>query len=142
MKKNGSKRWAWLGGKHCLDFGVASAQPAEAHHRQESPLQGTTIQAGLGPIFSTVLRGLTAISDRLTDAAVQLAPADASPAVVRVAVNAGLVLLALSFVKSLLSVGVQGGCCYRRTELRHGPTPTVDVQLTAIPRPGNHVSTL
>lgn len=37
--------------------------------------------------------------------ALQFAPADASPAVVRVAVNAGLVLVALSFVKSLLSVG-------------------------------------
>lgn len=83
------------------------------------PLQGTTIQAGLGPIFSTALRGVTAISERLTEAAVQVAPADTSPAVVRVAVNAGLVLLSLSFVKSLLSVSfvhpAAAACCFRGT---------------------------
>ena len=59
---------------------------------------------GLGPVLTTALRGLSAISERLTDFALQYAPADASPGVVRVAVNAGLILLALSFVKSLLSV--------------------------------------
>lgn len=67
--------------------------------------QGSTVQApGLGPVLGTALRGLAAITDRLTDVALQYAPADASPGVVRVAVNAGLLLLALSFVKSLLSV--------------------------------------
>ncbi|PRW33572.1 F-box LRR-repeat 21 isoform A [Chlorella sorokiniana] len=66
--------------------------------------QGSSVQApGVGPVFNTALRGLSAISERLTDFALQYAPADASPGVVRVAVNAGLVLLALSFVKSLLS---------------------------------------
>jgi len=59
---------------------------------------------GFGPVFNTALRGLSVISERLTDFALQYAPADASPGVVKVAVNAGLVLLALSFVKSLLSV--------------------------------------
>jgi hypothetical protein len=59
---------------------------------------------GLGPIVSTTLRGLSVITDKLTDIAVRYAPEDASPAVVRVAVNAGLVLVALSFVKSILSV--------------------------------------
>lgn len=70
---------------------------------------GTTIQPGVGPILSTTLRGLSAITDRLTGVALQLAPADASPAVVRVAVSAGLVLLALSFVKSLLSFSLTLG---------------------------------
>lgn len=65
--------------------------------------RGTTIKPGVGPIFSTAMRGLTAVSERLADVALQFAPADASPGAVRVAVNVGLVLLALSFVKSLLS---------------------------------------
>jgi len=67
--------------------------------------QGSTLQPGVGPILSTAMRGLAAITDKLTDVALQFAPADASPGVVRVAVNAGLVLVALSFVKSILSVG-------------------------------------
>lgn len=68
-------------------------------------LQGSAVQApGFGPVVNTALRGLSAISERLTDFALQYAPADASPGVVRVAVNAGMLLLALSFVKSLLSV--------------------------------------
>ncbi|KAL4419811.1 hypothetical protein ABPG75_006909 [Micractinium tetrahymenae] len=71
---------------------------------EEWEQQGSTVQApGLGPIFSTALRGVNAISGKLTDIALQFAPADASPGVVRVAVNAGLVLVALSFVKSVLS---------------------------------------
>ena len=68
-------------------------------------LQGSAVQApGFGLVVNTALRGLSAISERLTDFALQYAPADASPGVVRVAVNAGMLLLALSFVKSLLSV--------------------------------------
>lgn len=85
--------------------------PLTAHHPASSAglPQGSAVQApGLGPVFNTALRGLSAISERLTDLALQYAPADASPGVVRVAVNAGLILLALSFVKSLLSVSV--GC--------------------------------
>lgn len=71
---------------------------------EEWEQQGTTVQApGLGPILSTALRGVNAVSAKLTDIALQFAPADASPGVVRVAVNAGLVLVALSFVKSVLS---------------------------------------
>ncbi|PSC70085.1 KRAB-A domain-containing 2-like [Micractinium conductrix] len=65
---------------------------------------GTSIQGpGLGPILNTALRGVGAVADRLTDVALQFVPADVSPGVVRVAVSAGLVLLALSFVKSILS---------------------------------------
>lgn len=59
---------------------------------------------GLGPILGTAMRGLSLVTDKLTDVALPYAPADASPGVVRVTVSAGLVLLALSFVKSLLSV--------------------------------------
>ncbi|KAL4435436.1 hypothetical protein ABPG77_006198 [Micractinium sp. CCAP 211/92] len=71
---------------------------------EEWEQQGSTVQApGLGPIFSIALRGVNAVSSKITDVALQFAPADASPAVVRVAVNAGLVLVALSFVKSVLS---------------------------------------
>ncbi|KAI3425207.1 hypothetical protein D9Q98_008975 [Chlorella vulgaris] len=65
--------------------------------------QGTTVKGpGVGPVFSTALKGVSAITDKLVDVALQLAPADTSPGVVRVAVNATLVLVALSFVKSLL----------------------------------------
>ena len=95
-------------------LGLPAAPPAVAAAAQPLPtpppgrpcVQGAPVTApGLGPILNTALRGLSAISERLADFALQYAPADASPAVVRVAVNAGLVLLALSFVKSLLSVG-------------------------------------
>jgi hypothetical protein len=61
---------------------------------------------GVGPVFSTALKGVSAITDKLVDVALQLAPADTSPGVVRVAVNATLVLVALSFVKSLLGVSL------------------------------------
>ncbi|KAL4856997.1 hypothetical protein ACK3TF_002687 [Chlorella vulgaris] len=65
--------------------------------------RGTTVKGpGVGPVFSTALKGVSAITDKLVDVALQLAPADTSPGVVRVAVNATLVLVALSFVKSLL----------------------------------------
>ena len=73
-----------------------------------SPRQGSSLQQpGLGPVVSTALRGLSALTDRLTDAALAVAPADASPGAVRVAVSAGMVLLALSFVKSVLSVSAR-----------------------------------
>lgn len=92
---------------------------------------------GLGPILSTALRGLTALTDKATALALQFAPEDASPAVVRVAVSAGLVLLALSFVKSVLSVserrgaGHCGGCMARQ---RAPPGPAGSLQQAAILR--------
>lgn len=92
-------------------------------------LQGTTIQPGVGPILSTTLRGLSAITDRLTGVALQLAPADASPAVVRVAVSAGLVLLALSFVKSLLSVSCGAGPAH--SSRRHSIASSLSTLLSA-----------
>lgn len=44
--------------------------------RAASPLaQGTTVQApGLGPILSTALRGVNAVSAKLTDIALQASP--------------------------------------------------------------------
>lgn len=77
-----------------------TAAPAPAPLLQAAPVSAP----GLGPILNTALRGLSAVSGRLGDLALQYAPADASPGAVRTAVNVGLVLLALSFVRSLLSV--------------------------------------
>ena len=62
------------------------------------------MQVGLQPLLNAGLRAARAASDRLTDLAMQLAPADTSPATVRVAVNAGVILLLLGFVRSVLSV--------------------------------------
>lgn len=44
------------------------------------PLQGTTVQTpGLGPIFSTALRGVNAVSAKLTDVALQARPCSPLP---------------------------------------------------------------
>lgn len=50
------------------------------------------------------MRAVGMVMDRLTDVALQLAPEDASPGAVRAAVAGGLVLVALSFVKGVLSL--------------------------------------
>ena len=52
-------------------------------------------------------RAVGMVVDRLSDFALQIAPEDASPNAVRVAVMGALVLLVLSFVKGLLSVRKQ-----------------------------------
>jgi hypothetical protein len=55
------------------------------------------------PILQQALAAVGIVADRLTDVALQFAPEGASPQVVRTAVSGGLVLLALSFVKGILS---------------------------------------
>lgn len=56
-----------------------------------------------GPILQQATRAVGLVVDRLTDVALQFAPEDASPGAVRAAVAGGLVLVALSFVKGVLS---------------------------------------
>lgn len=71
-------------------------------------MQGTRIGATSGQVISQALRAVGIVSDKLTDVAIQLAPEDAPPGVVRTAVNAGVVLLILAFAKSILGVRWDG----------------------------------
>ncbi len=67
-----------------------------------SSLQGPLGGADSGAFVSQALRGAALVTDRLAAAAQSLAP-DAPPRAVRTAVAGGLLLLAASFVKGVLS---------------------------------------
>ncbi|KAL6770159.1 hypothetical protein ACKKBG_A33830 [Auxenochlorella protothecoides x Auxenochlorella symbiontica] len=64
---------------------------------------GTNVTSGLGALPGAALRLLGTLADRITATAVQLAPQDVSPGVVKTAVNAGLIIVLLGFARSILS---------------------------------------
>jgi hypothetical protein len=66
--------------------------------------QETGLQGSAGPFLRQALRGLGMVSDALTRAAMRVVPEDTPPAAVRTAVTGGMVLVAGSFVKGILSV--------------------------------------
>jgi hypothetical protein len=51
------------------------------------------------------IKALSLVTEKLTDIALQFAPEDASPGTVRTAVVGSMLLVALSFIKGILSVG-------------------------------------
>lgn len=57
-----------------------------------------------GRFLQQGFRAVGIVTDKLTDAVLQIAPEDAPPGTVRAAVVGGLILMSLSFVKGILSV--------------------------------------
>jgi hypothetical protein len=64
---------------------------------------GTRIDSSAGPIIQQAFNAVGIISGKITQLVLQFTPSDIPPSTVRTAVNSALILLALSFVKGLLS---------------------------------------
>ena len=64
---------------------------------------GTTIKPSAGPIIQQAFNAVGILAGKITQIAMQFTPDNVSPRTVRTAVNAGLILLALSLVKGILS---------------------------------------
>lgn len=64
---------------------------------------GTRIDPSAGPIVQQAFNAVGIISGKITQLVLQFTPNDIPPSTVRTAVNGALILLALSFVKGLLS---------------------------------------
>ena len=86
----------------------ALAEPAPSCSATQA--RGRTISER--PFLQQALRGLGILSDKVTAVALQLAPEGTPPAVVRTAVTGGLLLLAASFIKGILSVRLRGCVCF------------------------------
>jgi hypothetical protein len=76
--------------------------------RSEQGWGGLSSAAGSGSeaTLGRAMRAVRLVADRIGDAVVLLAPSDAPPAAVRAAVNGGLLLVVLSFVKGIVSVSL------------------------------------
>lgn len=72
--------------------------------RRPLNLQNTSLRPSANAFIPQAMKALSLVTDKLTDIALQFAPEDASPGTVRTAVVGSMLLVALSFVKGILSV--------------------------------------